>query len=236
MKTPRVVTAQPVVDSDLVIVRLEREKADLVEDLKEAMAMLAEREVTLATARESLEELRRPMTADIISSALRAELKSGEVVVTGGHLLPDGRRLYAFARPVIERGTSGDEVAVSGRFLSLDEAAGKSAGLENLNTNAANTLQHGEVWIADEEVEVLGKLAAVPGTQIIETPTVRVKPGASGMIEVGDLKLKVTPVAMRGENMDFEIRLERPLVPPNPASPADSAALNIEGATEASVK
>src|SRR5690606_24325189 len=82
--------------------RAARENADLAAQLAEAREQLARHRTDLAETRASLEELRRPMTADILSSALRAELKSGEAVVTGGYPLADGTRLYAFVRPVVE--------------------------------------------------------------------------------------------------------------------------------------
>ncbi|TSJ77371.1 hypothetical protein [Rariglobus hedericola] len=213
MLRPRVVeSVSPPIELD----RLTREKAALTAQLADSQARLAERDTTLAAAREQLAELRRPMEVDMLSSALRADLKSGEVVVTGGYRLPDGKRLYAFVKPVIGKTDDGGEtVTVSSRFLSLDETAGKSVGLDNLDTNAANTLQHGEVWVADEETEVLKKLEGVPGIEVLTSPEVSVRPGSRGLIEIGDLRLRVTPALKAGgDGMDFEVRLEQPQVPP----------------------
>ena len=208
--------------------RLKQEKAELDAELVEARAKLAEHDAVLTQTKQSLEELRRPMMTDMMSSALRAELKSGEVVVTGGYKLSNGKRLYAFAQPVIQQVDGKDVVKIESRFLSVTDEAGKSVGLDSIATNASNTLQHGEVWVADEQTSVLAKLNASADTDLLTSPSITVIPGSSGAIELGDLKLKVTPlISADHANMDFEVRLEQPqaplpaptpIVPPMPAT------------------
>ena len=195
--------------------RLTQENVDLQAQLDAARASLAEHDATLKQTREQLAELRRPMDADILSSALRAELKSGEVVVTGGYRLPDGKRLYAFAKPVVEQVDGQDMVKIEGRYLSLTDDAGKAVGLDSLATNAANTLQHGEVWVPAEEESVFAQLAGTAGTDILTYPSLSVRPGSSGTISVGDIHLKVTPtIAAEGGGMGLELRLEQPQIAP----------------------
>jgi hypothetical protein len=173
---------------------------------------LAEVREALARTRENLAELRRPMDADVMSSALRAELKSGEVVVTGGYRLADGTRLYAFVQPFVERANDGaDVVRISSQFRLLNDDVGAAVGLDNLATNAANTLQHGEVWMADEQREILELIDPIPGVRGASFPNVTVRPGASSVIELGDMRLKVTPLlGADRESLDFEVRLEQP--------------------------
>lgn len=191
--------------------RLEKENAGLKAQLAEARAKLAAREGALKETQERLEELRRPMFADVLSSALRADLRSGEVVVTGGYRLADGRRLYAFARPVVEKVDGKEMITIAGRYLTVTDDAGKTVGLDNLATNAANTLQHGEVWAAGEEAEVVARLAGVPGTELVPYPVISVRPGHSSTITVGDVQLKVTPtLAPEGDGLGMELRLEQP--------------------------
>lgn len=186
------------------------------EELAQANAVLAAElavvREALARTRENLAELRRPMDADVMSSAVRADLKSGEVVVTGGYRLPDGTRLYAFVQPFVEQGADGaDVVRISSLFRSLADGVGAVVGLDNLATNAANTLQHGEVWVADEQREILELIDPIPGVSGVSAPSVTVKPGASSVIELGDMRLKVTPLlGADRESLDFEVRLEQP--------------------------
>lgn len=198
--------------------RLAREKAESEAEVETLRVRLAKLDGELARTRESLEELRRPLTSDLLSSALRAELKSGEVVVTGGYALADGTRLYAFMQPVLERVDGEDVVRITSTFRTLDDAVGRKVGLDNLATNAANTLQHGEVWIADEQRQVFEALDADMVGGLVNGPAVTMRPGESTWIEVGTMRLKVTP-ALTNEpgRLDFEVRLEQPQTAPVPA-------------------
>lgn len=210
------------------LARLAKENAEMRAALDEAKTRLTERDATLTQTREQLAELRRPMEADILSSALRAELKSGEVVVTGGYRLPDGKRVYAFAQPVVEKVDGVDRVKIQGRLLSLTEESGKAVGLDNLSTNAANTLQHGEVWVADEQQDVLGRLSSDATVDLLTMPNITLKSGGSGLIEVGEIKLRLTPTLVGDQGgMTMELRLEQPQLPA-PALPAAPPAAPAE--------
>jgi hypothetical protein len=200
---------------------LRRRNAELSAQLAEERARVAQNGVVLARTREDLDELRRPMSADVMSSALRADMKSGEVVVTGGYKLPDGTRLYAFVQPTVEQVDGADVVNIASTFRVLSDETGKAVGLDNLATNAANTLQHGEVWVAEEQEAVLGALENAPGMRGLSYPSVKVPTGVSSVIDVGgELKLKVTPkLAPDRERMDFEVRLEQNQVPPEEQAP-----------------
>lgn len=198
--------------------RLRKENEELKAELADARARLSASDVSLQVVREQLDELRRPMEADILSSALRAEMRSGEVVVTGGYKLADGRRLYAFAKPTVRDIDGLRVVAIEGRYLTLTDEAGKSVGLDNLATNAANTLQHGEVWVPQEEAEVFAKLRSAAGVDVLTPPALTIMPGQSGAISVGGTQLKITPSLLEdGNGLDVEVRLEQPQTPPGAA-------------------
>jgi hypothetical protein len=204
----------PVGPSQAEFAKLAGEKAELDVELTETRAKLAEHEATLVQTKASLEELRRPMMTDMMSSALRAELKSGEVVVTGGYKLLDGKRLYAFAQPVVQQVDGKEVVRIESRFLATTDEVGKSLGLDSIATNAAKTLQHGEVWVADEQAAVWAKLDAASGSDFVEMRAITVPSSGSGAIQFGTLRLKVTPVISADhEKMDFEVRVEQPQAP-----------------------
>lgn len=205
--------------------RLTKENASLRADLIAARAIVVEHNAKLKMATDQLDELRRPMTADILSSTLKAELKSGEVVVTGGYKLADGRRLYAFAKPVIENINGTDVVMIHGRYLTVTDDVGKTVGLDSLATNAANTLQHGEVWVPSEEESVFSQLETTPDTVVRPYPSLSVRLGRSGTIAIGDIQLKVTPTLGEGvDSLEMELRLEQPQETAEPASTATPAA------------
>jgi hypothetical protein len=210
----------------------EAEAAELAKVNAVLAGELAEVREALARTRENLAELRRPMDADVMSSAVRAELKSGEVVVTGGYRLPDGTRLYAFVQPFVEQAADGAGVVrISSQFRMLGDAVGAAVGLDNLATNAANTLQHGEVWVADEQREILELIDPIPGVSGMSAPNVTVQPGESSVIELGEMRLKVTPsLGADGESLDFEVRLEQPREVATPEAVSGANADAGEGA------
>lgn len=235
VREPVVTVVAPAADGPTLaeLEELRRKNAELSAQLAEERARVAQTGLTLTKTREDLDELRRPMSADVMSSALRADMKSGEVVVTGGYKLPDGTRLYAFVQPTVERVDGADVVNIASTFRVLSDETGKAVGLDNLATNAANTLQHGEVWVAEEQEVVLGALENAPGMRGLSYPSVKVPTGVSSVIDVGgELKLKVTPkLAPDRERMDFEVRLEQNQPPPEeqaatvePAQPAPAEA------------
>lgn len=188
----------------------EEEKRELGAELASAREKLAETEAALTTARESLAVLRRPMETDLISSTLRANLKSGEVVVTGGYRLPDGTRAYAFVRPVVGQAEGRDVVTIDGELRAMDEATGAAVGLDNLATNADNTMQHGEVWVEDERRVIHEALDHVSAPAAVSLPRMTVAPGRTSTIAVGDMSLTFTPtLGADRESLDFEVRLEQ---------------------------
>ena len=203
---------------DAELARVEAEKRELDVELASTREKLAESEAALAEARENLAVLRRPMEMDLISSTLRANLKSGEVVVTGGYRLPDGTRAYAFVHPVVGQADGRDVVTIGGEIRAVDEATGAAVGLDNLATNADNTMQHGEVWVEDERRVIYEALDHVSAPAAISLPRMTVVPGRTSTIAVGDMSLTVTPtLGADRENLDFEVRLERAkVVEPEP--------------------
>lgn len=207
--------AQPELD------RITRQNAELAAELADARRLLAESDTELARTRENLEELRRPLAHDTLSSTVSARLRSGEAVVTGGYQLPDGTRLYAFVQPELIDVDGVSQVRLQGRFNLLDDETGANVGLDSIATNAANTLQHGEVWIRDEVDTVLADLARRPGALSITLPEITVRPGGTATLQLEDppLTLKVTPSPTgTGDDMDLEVRLEQtpPESPPPP--------------------
>jgi hypothetical protein len=135
--------------------------------------------------------------------------------------------LYAFATPVLERSADGGEqVRIEGRYLAVTDAAGSAAGLDGLATNAANTLQHGEVWVADEQKTIIDQLSAAEGTDVLSYPAVSVRPGFSAAIDVGGIRLKVTPERSdEADGLKVELRLEQPAVTTSPQEPASPGGL-----------
>ena len=130
------------------------------------------------------------------------------------------------AQPVIQQVDGADVVKIESRFLATTDEVGKSLGLDTIATNAANTLQHGEVWVADEQASVWSKLDAASGSDFVEMRAITVPSSGSGAIQCGTLQLKVSPVVSADHsNMDFEVRLEQPQTPAPVETKADAGAV-----------
>lgn len=201
--------------------RLKRQKEALEAELAALRARLARSELETTVARENLAELRRPLTQDVMSSTLSAELSSGEVVVTGGFRLPDGTRMFAFVQPTLEKVEGADVVRITSALRIVGDEIGGAVGLDSLATNADNTLQHGEVWLAEEKRDVFRALDADPEATAVLMPDVTVLPGVGSVIQVGDLRLKVTPtLGSEPDRLEFEVRVEQPRMVTPPGAPA----------------
>jgi hypothetical protein len=200
-----------VVRDDAELERLRAEVRKLREELDAARGSLEQNERTLARTTRELERLRRPLDVDMASATLRASLAPGEGVVTGGYRLPDGTRLFAF----VETDARADGgIGVASRFFSVPEELVQALGLQTLSTEAANTLQHGEVWVRDELDLVAGALAQTPSARLLTTGDTSIQPGSPGEVTFpsrpGDppLSLNVNAVFDAQNNLDLELRIE----------------------------
>lgn len=171
---------------------LEQENADLRASLAEAAAELEKRGEELARANKKLATLRRPLdpgNTHLLSSTLKVATKPGEVIVTGGSRTADGKRMFAFVDP---RGrplanARGTQVEIGAKLIAVPEEFVKELGLDNLLTGAANTLQHGEVWTAEDVARVMERFKnnALPSVDILSTPKVTVLAGNAAELHVG---------------------------------------------------
>jgi hypothetical protein len=154
-------------------------------------------------------------------------MKSGEAIVTGGYRVAGGKRLYAFATPVVERSADGaEQVKIEFQTFRITDEVSEAVGLDTISTNASNTLQHGEVWIAEEYAAVVEKLKTMPGMEgATLSPELAVKLGDSGVFNTEELQLKVTPErAESGDGLNVELRLEQPAVAVTSESPKEPQA------------
>jgi RNA polymerase sigma factor (sigma-70 family) len=206
------------------LTQLAAENAALRARLATAEAERDAREKALSSTREKLAELRRPMENDMASSALRASVQPGETLVTGGYRMSDGRRLFSFVQPEI--GTNGS-VRFVNRITALTETAAAAVGLASLTTDAANTVQHGEVWAPGEMARVLRDLSKTEGSDVITSPNIVTLSGHQAIMTIGQqdgeqISLRLTPtLGADQKQLELELRLESL---PAPSSAPDSKA------------
>lgn len=171
----------------------------------------------LADALHELAELRRPMEIDMASATLRAQLRPGEGVVTGGYRLPDGTRLFAFIE-TDERPDGG--IGVMGRFYSVPDAIAQSLGLQNLHTEAANTLQHGEVWMREEIAEITTRIQTSGTSRAVGLGATALRPGQASIVPIESnppITYRVYIDRDANNGLDLDLRLES--IPPVAAEP-----------------
>ena len=214
----------PAVRDDAELARLRAEIRKLRDELESTRDTLEESEQTLAQTARELDRLRRPLDLDMASATLRANLAPGEGVVTGGYRLPDGSRLFAFVET--DARTDGG-IGVASRFFSVPEELVQALGLQTLSTEAANTLQHGEVWVRDELHQVAEALEQTPGARLLTTGSTAIQPGLPGEVTFpatpGDppLSLNVNAVFDAQNNLDLELRVES--VPAEAPAPTEKS-------------
>lgn len=208
------------------LARLRAENARLREQLDAAFATLVETSDSLDATRDQLARLRRPLELDLSSSTLRANLAPGEGVVTGGHRLPDGRRLFAL---VATDARNDGAVDVAGRFFAVPEDQVAALGLQTLVTEAANTLQHGQVWVRDELEAVAARLEQTPTARLLATGGAALRAGEPGEVTLPTgtdgppltFGLNFDYDARR--NLDVELRVESPAPVTAESSPTAAA-------------
>lgn len=225
--------AAPRITDSAELTRLRAENARLREQLDAAFATLIETSDSLDATRSALDRLRRPLELDLSSSTLRANLSPGEGVVTGGHRLPDGRRLFAL---VATDARADGAVDVAGRFFAVPEELVPALGLQTLVTEAANTLQHGEVWVREELESVATRLEQTPSARLLATGGAALRAGEPGEVTLPTgtdgppLTLGVNFDYDARRNLDLELRVESPAPAPSETTP--TAAISSATTTE----
>ncbi len=216
-----IIAAEPAREAGTAALRAEN--AELRDRLAKAEADLETRAKELEKAARRLADLRRPMMPhklDAVSSRLRAETKPGEVIVTGGSLTKDGKRLFAFVTPEnlgpTQKGPH--QLDYKSKLVALPEEAVAELGLDHLVSGAAHTLQHGEVWAPSEVERVLSRLSSMKGTDVLSAPRVTVLSGTEATVSIGEAN-------QDGEFVGVSVGLL-------PEAPAADGTLNTEVSVE----
>lgn len=187
------------------LLRLEREKALLQAELNRTKSELAQ-------AQAELSSLKRPLEEDVVSSSLSAELKPGEVLVTGGFQTADGAVQLTFVEPVVLRGANGkDQVTFSTRQVAIDAALVDELGVSSLQTTAGNVLQHGEAWSAEDYREFMSEVSQHLRTVVLTSPKITTGLGQDAKVEVGDYRVHLSADgAATGDGLNVQLRVEMP--------------------------
>jgi hypothetical protein len=204
------------------ITKLSEENERLNEELRRMRLALAEIQDEEKMLQEQVEELTKPFEEKILSSTLKTTVGKGEILVTGGYQNADGNFQYAMVEPVMEQLPDGRKVIrIKSLQYSMPPEVMKEFGLDTLSTNARNTLQHGEIWSADELRSLNEKIANTRGVDLMTSPQVTVLPGKKAEVMIGAYKMSTTPgFSEDGSGFDIELRIEQPRDPEGIAQPS----------------
>lgn len=217
LKMPSPRTHTPALADPNELARLRAENTSLREQLRVEADAHSSMKEELADALHELNELRRPLEIDMASATLRAQLRPGEGVVTGGYRLPDGTRLFAFVET--ESRPDGG-IGVMSRFYSVPDGLAPALGLQTLLTEASNTLQHGEVWVGEEIADTTQKMQQSGLARPIGLGATSLQSGDASIVPLASdppITFRVYAERDAQNQLDLELRLES--VPPAPPAP-----------------
>jgi hypothetical protein len=171
----------------------------------------------LKTARTELEILSSPLTEDILSSAVNAEIAPGDTLVTGGYKTADGNYEMTFITPrTVTRSDGSEGIEIQSRVLSVGPEFVDKSGMGTLATNAGNTLQHGESWKADDVKTTFTSASQNSGVNVMTAPKFTTSSSASSPFDIviggeGEPQFSIRGTVEKNANGNFSIksRVER---------------------------
>lgn len=205
------------------ITQLSEENESLNEKLRQLRLALEKVQEEEKMLQEQVDDLNKPFEEDILSSTLKTTVGKGEILVTGGYQNADGNFQYAMVEPLMEQLPDGRKaIRIQSRQYSMSPEAMEEFGLDTLSTNARNTLQHGEVWSADELRSLNESLANTRGVDLMTSPQIIVLPGEKAEVMIGEYRMSTTPgILDDGSGFDIELRIEQPRDLEGIAQPVD---------------
>ena len=180
-----------------------------VNSLRQELARMQEDQKKLE---DKVDELLKPLDADILSSTLKTTIAKGEILVTGGYQTADGNFQYAMVEPtLIELDDGQTAISMQTRQYAIKPYIVNELGLNSLSTSAGNTLQHGEIWTAAEIIKWNENVANSTDIELVASPNLVLYPGSNAEIQIGEYKISTTPTILEDNSgFDIELRIEQP--------------------------
>jgi len=190
---------------------LSRQVGDLRVQVEQAERAALRANRAFLEAQGKLDSALKPLEREMFSSALRAAVESDHTVVTGGYQVPGGGIEYTLFKPTLMMEEGKQVIMLEGKVMRVQREQVDSLGLSTLQTNADNTLQHGEVWSPAEAGRFDSKIKTFgSGIDILSSPRVVLSNGQEAQIEIGNYKaiLKAT-VPEKGGAIQLDLRTEQ---------------------------
>jgi hypothetical protein len=190
---------------------LSRQVTDLRAQAEQAERAAVSARRALVDAQGKLEQALKPLEQEMFSSALRTTVESGHTVITGGYQVPGGGFEYTMFKPILMTQDGRQVIMLEGKVMRVQKEQVASLGLNSLETNADNTLQHGEVWSPAQAGKFDSTVKTLSGgIDVLSYPRVMLSNGQEGQIEIGNYKaiLKAT-VSEKGGAIQLDLRTEQ---------------------------
>ncbi len=142
---------------------------------------------TAELAEPSREADMAPMPSRMLLAPMKALVKDGETLVTGGWTTPEGRRGVVMVSPQIiaNTGDSASQITVAFTLLEGAESAFAEAGLGDFLSHAGSiAAQHS--FGADEAAALLQQLESTSAVDLLIAPRVSTLDGRQAQITIGD--------------------------------------------------
>jgi hypothetical protein len=171
----------------------------------------------LKAAKAELEMLSRPLTENMLSSTVNAEISPGDTLVTGGYKTADGNYEMTFITPRSVTLSDGSEgIEIRSQVLSVGPEFVEKNGMETLATNAGNTLQHGESWKQDDVRATFTSAGQNSVANMMTTPGIITSSSSTFDIVIGEeggprFSIKGTVEKNSNGNFSIKSRVERTL-------------------------
>jgi len=190
---------------------LSRQVTELRAQAEQAERAAVRTHRALLEAQGKLDQALKPLEHEMFSSALRTTVESEHTVITGGYQVPGGGFEYTMFKPTLTTQDGRKVIMLEGKIMHVQKEQVASLGLNSLETNADNTLQHGEVWSPAQAGKFdLTVKTLDGGVEVLSYPRVMLSNGQEGRIEIGNYNaiLKAT-VPEKGGAIQLELRTEQ---------------------------
>ncbi len=200
------------------LLRLRGEVGALREALKLAAQQPAPPETGSGTPPEATAGVTR------LQASVRAQVGSGETLLTGGWASEPGNRIFVMATPLVQ-GDNGDQVQVTAKVIQVADAALAKVGLDTFGVEGSESSLK-QVLPADQAKQLVDVLREADGVDLLAQPRVTASNGQQAQVQINSepsgtvnqsawLAITVVPVILGDKttiDLSFRARINQPAV------------------------
>jgi hypothetical protein len=162
-----------------------------------------------------------------LQASVRAEVGTGQTLLTGGWSSEPGKRIFIMATPLIQ-GENADQVQITTKVIEVADAALAKVGLDAFTVEGSESSLK-QVLRGDQAEELVRVLRETDGVDLLAQPRITTSDGGQAEIQVipeatgaagqgGGCAINVVPV-ISGDKTAIDITLQAKLNRPAPKAP-----------------